>query len=231
MKKKEKYIIAAVRSWNIIMAKAFISKHSDVEIALITDKKKFTKKKVEKIKPKYIFFPHWSWMIPSEIYGKYECVVFHMTDLPFGRGGSPLQNLIVRGLKKTKITAVKASDEVDSGPVYMKKPLSLDGSAEEIYKRCAKVIFETMIPRMIKQELKPVPQKGKAVKFKRRTPFESSMKGITEEKNIYDHIRMLDAEGYPHAYLDMLDLKIEFTDASLKKDGVYAKAKITKVRK
>ena len=25
-----------------------------------------------------------------------------MTDLPFGRGGSPLQNLIINGYKKTK---------------------------------------------------------------------------------------------------------------------------------
>ena len=228
---KEKYIIAVVRPWNITMAKVFISKHFDEDITLITDKKEFTRKKIDKIAPKYIFFPHWSWMIPAEIYEKYECVVFHMTDLPFGRGGSPLQNLIVRGLKKTKIAAIKASDGVDSGPVYMKKPLSLDGSAEEIYKRCAKVIFETMIPGMIRQKTKPMPQKGKSVKFKRRTPFESNMEGITGKKNIYDHIRMLDAEGYPRAYIDTADMKIEFTEASLEKDGVYAKAKITKVKK
>ena len=49
--------------------------------------------------PDYIF-PHWSNIVPSNITGKFDCVCFRTTDLPFGRGGSPLQNLIVRGVEK-----------------------------------------------------------------------------------------------------------------------------------
>ena len=57
-----------------------------------------------------------------------------MTDLPYGRGGSPLQNLIIiRGLKTTKITAFKCVAEIDVGPVYLKKTLSLEGNAQDIY--------------------------------------------------------------------------------------------------
>jgi len=37
------------------------------------------------------------WIILKEIFENYEIILFHMTDLPYGRGGSPLQNLIVRG--------------------------------------------------------------------------------------------------------------------------------------
>jgi methionyl-tRNA formyltransferase len=48
--------------------------------------------------PRYVFFPHWSHRIDSAIFERFECVIFHMTDLPFGRGGSPLQNLIARGI-------------------------------------------------------------------------------------------------------------------------------------
>ncbi len=48
----------------------------------------------------------------------FNCVVFHMTDLPFGRGGSPLQNLISRGIYKTKISAIKVVKEIDAGPIY-----------------------------------------------------------------------------------------------------------------
>lgn len=44
--------------------------------------------------PSYIFFPHWSWKIPAEIYERFECVIFHMTDV-FGRGKSA-QNLITQ---------------------------------------------------------------------------------------------------------------------------------------
>ena len=68
--------------------------------------------------PDYIFFPHWSNIVPSNITGKFDCVCFHMTDLPFGRGGSPLQNLIVRGVKATKLTALKMVEQIDAGPIY-----------------------------------------------------------------------------------------------------------------
>ena len=50
--------------------------------------------------PEYIFFPHWSEIVPEDTIKKYDCVCFHMTDLPYGRGGGPLQNLIVRVSKK-----------------------------------------------------------------------------------------------------------------------------------
>ena len=56
--------------------------------------------------PRYIFFPHWSELVPAELTQMYDCVCFHMTDVPFGRGGSPLQNLIKRGFKVTKLTAL-----------------------------------------------------------------------------------------------------------------------------
>ena len=53
-----------------------------------------------------------------------------MTDLPFGRGGSPLENLILRGHTSTVISAIKCAPELDSGDIYLQKPLSLYGSAE-----------------------------------------------------------------------------------------------------
>ena len=80
----------------------------------------------------YIFFMHWSWRVPEDITNRFECICFHMTDLPYGRGGSPLQNLILNGHKKTKISAIRMTEEVDAGPIYVKKKLSLKGSAEDI---------------------------------------------------------------------------------------------------
>jgi methionyl-tRNA formyltransferase len=84
------------------------------------------------VRPRYIFFPHWSHRIPPEIYNYFECIIFHMTDVPFGRGGSPLQNLIVRGITRTKLTALRCVKEMDAGPVYMKRELGLEGRAERI---------------------------------------------------------------------------------------------------
>ena len=67
-----------------------------------------------------------------------------MTDLPFGRGGSPLQNLVERGIYETKVSAIRCCKELDGGDVYMKKPLSLWGTAEEIYLRAAELTKEMM---------------------------------------------------------------------------------------
>ena len=122
---KEKYIIATIKSWNIKNAKRLKKKTGRGEFVIISDKDRLTHDNVRKIDPIYIFFPHWSWMIPKEIYDNYECVVFHMTDLPFGRGGSPLQNLLGRGISDTKVTALKAVKATDAGPVYLKRILSL----------------------------------------------------------------------------------------------------------
>jgi len=49
---------------------------------------------LEEFSPRYIFFLHWNWIVPRSILESSECVCFHMTDVPYGRGGSPLQNLI-----------------------------------------------------------------------------------------------------------------------------------------
>ena len=99
-----KIVIATIKSWNINNALNFKKKNSKkYNILLITKKEDLTYTSIKGFDHIYIFFIHWSWLIPKEIYENYECIVFHMTDLPFGRGGSPLQNLIEKRICKTKI--------------------------------------------------------------------------------------------------------------------------------
>jgi len=177
--------------------------------------------------PRYIFFPHWSWKIPPEIHEKYECVIFHMTDVPFGRGGSPLQNLIVRGFLETRLSALRCTAEMDAGPVYLKETLSLDGSAEDILRRAAQLMASMMLT-IIKTEPAPVAQQGQPTIFKRRTPKDGDLRPLADTKAAYDYIRMLDADGYPPAFLDTDELRFEFSQASLDDDAVYARVKISK---
>jgi methionyl-tRNA formyltransferase len=220
---KEPIIITTIKSWNIQNAKDFKSKLADkYKIIIFTDKKELNSKKIRKINPKYIFFPHWSWKIPINIWKNYECIIFHMTDLPFGRGGSPLQNLIVNGFDKTKISAIRAVKELDVGPIYLKRSLSLQGSAEEIYQRASKMIFEKMIPHIIENNPKVKKQKGKIVKFKRRKPQDSNIKRLKDIKQIYDYIRMLDAEGYPKAFIETKNYRVRFKNARFENNKLTA---------
>ena len=132
----------------------------------ITCKHDFTPSKLKVYgKLDYIFVPFWSWYIPAEIYKKYEVVIFHCTALPFGRGGSPVQNLIVRGFKKTKLSALKCAKGIDAGPLYCQVPLSLEGTADNIYDRADNIIRSAIIPFILAQHPEPTPQKGKVVYF------------------------------------------------------------------
>ena len=150
-----------------------------------------------------------------------------MTDLPYGRGGSPLQNLIQRGIYETKITALQCAEGLDAGPIYIKKPFSLFGSAEEIYIRASEIIGE-MIKEIIKIDIKPTPQMGVPTLFKRRTPQQSDMANLTELSQIFDYIRMLDAEGYPPAFFETDYFRLEFTRAKRENGFILADVKIKK---
>ncbi|MBK9991776.1 MAG: methionyl-tRNA formyltransferase [Verrucomicrobia bacterium] len=180
--------------------------------------------------PHYVFFLHWSWKVPADIVRDFECICFHMTDVPYGRGGSPLQNLIVRGHHETKLTALRMTAELDAGPVYLKRPLSLEGSAEEILMR-ANTISAAMIEEILQTSSKPTPQSGPVTVFKRRTPAESEVPSLPSVEAMHDFIRMLDAEGYPRAFIELNGFHYEFSRASLRDGRIAADVTITPIQK
>lgn len=175
--------------------------------------------------PSWIFFPHWSWLVPAPIYDAFRCVIFHMTDLPYGRGGSPLQNLIVRGHTHTVISAIRCESGLDTGDVYEKADLSLEGTAEQILVRANDVILD-LIQRLIADEPTPIPQHGEVVSFTRRTPADGNIGSLHNLPSIYDFIRMLDAEGYPPAFAEIGRLRFEFSQAKLEDGFVEARVRI-----
>jgi methionyl-tRNA formyltransferase len=183
---------------------------------------------VRSINPRYIFFLHWSWKVPDEISSAFECVCFHMTDVPYGRGGSPLQNLILRGHRHTKLTALRMVKDFDAGPVYLKADLCLEGGAEEIYIRASR-LAANMIRRIIEERIEPVPQSGEPVIFSRRKPQESAIPNLPNLQALYDFIRMLDADGYPRAFLEHADFRYEFSRTTLYDGRIIADVTITQV--
>jgi methionyl-tRNA formyltransferase len=172
-----------------------------------------------------IFFPHWSWIIPSEIYSLHECVMFHMTDLPFGRGGSPLQNLLISGLEETVISAFRCVKDLDGGPVYSKVPLSLNGAANEIFKRVDSIISRQILD-LINNPVEPIPQTGEPTYFTRRTAAQSTFSEDLAIKDIHRMIRALDAPGYRKANIKYVKLTYYFTNAHLDDGQLCASVRI-----
>lgn len=221
------YLVAGSKPWSCRVFDEVISKYPG-RWCFIGDYNQLTPDEVDSLRPHYIFFLHWSWKVPEEIVRKYECVCFHMTDVPYGRGGSPLQNLIIRGHKHTKLTALKMVEEFDAGPVYLKEDLCLEsGSAEEIYIRATYKSAE-MIKSIISEKIAPVPQEGEPVIFQRRRLEDSLMPNIESLHGLYDFIRMLDAEGYPKAFIQSKGFRFEFSRAALYDGRIEASVIITK---
>ena len=109
----------------------------------------------------------------------------------------------------------------------MKRKLSLTGTAQAIYERASGIIFNYMIPRMIKSNNSCPKQRGRAVIFRRRKPKEGNIERLSNINTIYDYIRMLDAEGYPPAFLIRRNFKLEFRRAKIKNDRILAQVEIT----
>jgi methionyl-tRNA formyltransferase len=219
-----RYVVASDRPWNVGLAER-LSRVCSRDFVAISSANELTPENLARLQPRYVFFAHWSTRIPQAVWDAYECVVFHMTDLPYGRGGSPMQNLIARGHEATVITALRCVEALDAGPIYLKRALSLLGSAEEIFIRADRVI-EQMIIDIQRDEPSPVPQSGEPVMFRRRRPEDGDLAVVAGLDRWYDWIRMLDAEGYPPAYLDVGDVRLEFRNVTRRTGHLEAMVKI-----
>ena len=195
----------------------------------ITDKKKLNLKNISKINPTKIFFPHWSYRVPDKILKKFECICFHTAPLPYGRGGSPIQNLIIRKFKKAPVCAIKMTNKIDSGPIYSKKNISLNGSLNEIFERISNAIL-FMITKIIKNKIIPKHQPGKPLYFKRISEKESIINQFEKLDSVYDKIRMLDSDEYPNAYYKFGNTIIKLQGAKTKKNYILCNAKIFKTK-
>ncbi|MFT6691422.1 MAG: methionyl-tRNA formyltransferase [Colwellia sp.] len=218
-----KYIVASVGDWN---NKLFNERSKNFNGEwFFCDNPDSLDDLLDRVRPRYIFPPHWRWIVPEDIVEDNECVCFHMTDVPYGRGGSPLQNLIIRGHKTTVLTSLRMDEGADTGSVYFKIPFSLDGTAEAIYQRAAELSWD-MISEIINNEPNPTSQEGELVEFKRRKPEQSQSPSSLVTEQIYDYIRMLDAPGYPHGFIEKSGYLFEFTGAEFKAGELTANVRI-----
>ncbi len=103
----------------------------------------------------------------------------------------------------------------------MKEDLSLEGAAEETYIRASELAAK-MIRRIIDERITPSPQVGTPVIFKRRNPEQSEIPKLEGMQALHDFIRMLDAEGYPRAFLRHEGFRYEFSRATVYEGGIVA---------
>ena len=163
----------------------------------------------------YLFFPHFSQIIPESIYTNFKCIGFHTGDLPFDRGGSPIQHKIIQQEYRTRVSAIKIEDKIDAGPIYVQANIDLKkGDIAQILKNLSKICAQ-MMEEIIVKNLEPKKQKESKT-FKPRLSESDSNLGRLDLnlQSIYDRIRMVDGYEYPRAYIELGEYRLEFTEAN-----------------
>ena len=161
---------------------------------------------------KHIFLVGWSAIIPNSILRKSNFYCIHPSELPYYRGGSPIQHQILDGLKTTYVTLFKIEGELDSGPIFSKIQISLQGEMSDILSNIADastiLINNFMNAHMENKLIFTSQNEEQKTLYKRRKPEESEIT-IDEIRNnsaefIYNKIRCLQ-DPYPNAFITCKD--------------------------
>ena len=129
-----------------------------------------------------------------------EVLIAHPSKLPRDKGFSPVQNQILRGQNTIHVSLIKASKEVDSGPIAFTDTFFLEGHelSNEIREQQAKSIF-----KLIKKFLNNYPnisyrkQKGVSTFNKKRGANANKLNIQKSIKSQLNTLRISDNENYP----------------------------------
>jgi len=129
-------------------------------------------------------------------------LVAHASDLPQGKGWSPLTWQILEGKNEIPVSLFEAAKEVDSGPVYAKRTMSLRGTEliDEMRLALGRITFElcedflNRYPDIVQLA---VPQEGDPSYYPRRTPADSRLDPDLPIREQFRLLRVADNERYP----------------------------------
>ena len=164
---------------------------------------------IKSFSPDLILAYGWSDYLSKNLRNIAPCLILHPSKLPKYRGGSPIQNQILNGIKKSAVSIIYAEDKLDNGAILFQEEINLKGYLDNILKRMINkgVKGTKKIFKMSKQKkIKSISQNHKnATYYKRRKPIQSKilLKDIKkfEAKYFFDLVRGLQ-EPYPLAYIE-----------------------------
>lgn len=127
-------------------------------------------------------------------------IVVHASDLPKGKGFSPLQWQIIEGQNQITLTLFEVVEKIDAGPFYIKDLLKFDGTEllPELREKMALKIIDMCLHYVNNYgQIKAVKQIGEESFYRRRRPADDELdikKTIAEQ---FNHLRIADNDTYP----------------------------------
>jgi len=129
-------------------------------------------------------------------------LVVHASDLPRGKGWSPLTWQVLEGKDEIPVVLFEAVDRVDAGPVYGRRTMRFTGLeligemrgelARATFSLCEE--FLTGYPAVLERG---VPQAGEESFYPRRTPADSRLDPDRSLREQFRLLRVADNDRYP----------------------------------
>jgi methionyl-tRNA formyltransferase len=203
-------VVFTYRDWGHEIIKE-LNKGSNIHIVEVIESNESFHENVERLieSSDMFLFLGWSWKVDDTIIMRHLCLGIHPSDLPQFKGGSPIQNQIIKGLTQTQSTLMILSpNSFDEGPIVHKAPLSLNGN-------CIAEVFDNIVYSTVGlltdffDNVDHYVRNARIIEggftCKRRKPNESKINNepLSPESliDLYNHIRCL-TDPYPNAYYE-----------------------------
>lgn len=132
-------------------------------------------------------------------------LVLHASELPKGRGMSPLVWQVLGGASLFTVTLLNAEDALDSGHIWQQITFNLEG--HELQDEIHAALFNAEMQLMTWAihncfHARPRTQNGEASFYRKRTPEDSRLDPSKSIEDQFDLLRICDPERYP-AFFDL----------------------------
>lgn len=130
-------------------------------------------------------------------------IIPHESDLPKGKGMSPLTWQIIEGKKKIIFSLIEAAEQMDSGKIYLQKKVKIPENVlfkqiKEIQLQINLGLIESFLKKLKKNKLvKGRKQKGNSSFFRKRTPLDHKININKNIRSQFNILRTSDNKFYP----------------------------------
>ena len=131
-------------------------------------------------------------------------LVIHESDLPKGKGFSPVQWQILEGKNDIPICLIEASEKVDSGDILLKSIFSVSKHDlfDEIRVKQAKATIDLVVEFLaLYPDVERTPQMGESSIYKKRTEKDDELNIDNSIREQFDHMRIGNNEGWPSYFI------------------------------
>ncbi|MEQ9230750.1 MAG: formyltransferase family protein [Cyclobacteriaceae bacterium] len=127
-------------------------------------------------------------------------LVVHESDLPEGKGWSPLTWQVLEGRNKLTVSLIEAEEKIDAGAIYFQEKIQLNGHEliPELREKQAEATF-ALLKKFIRQypNITSRPQVGKESFYPKRRQADSELDISKTLDSQFNLLRVCDNDRYP----------------------------------